>query len=219
MRLAAKSSQGQVISHQPAFNLASDRFDGNAALKQAKAQGATVVVLIPDAGVGLYNAIPNALRVIKENNEQFWLIGGDSLYSADLLKSDQILSSTGIERTTLAIAWHPLNDINSQFLQQAQTLWKIDQKSLSSNTDITWRTATSYDAVLVLSAALKRKPSRSGIQQTLSMAEFAVTGVTGIIRFTQSDRRDSKITMVQVSRKCNSSSFVFTLSDRPLKCS
>ncbi|WP_412978504.1 ABC transporter substrate-binding protein [Nostoc sp. UIC 10607] len=125
-RQAAKSFPGDVIDHQPAFNLASDRFDAKASLNQAKAQGATAIVLIPDAGVGLYNAIPNASQVIQSNVNQSWIVAGDSLYNSDLLKSDKGLSLKEIQRLVFAIAWHPINDINSGFVHQAQTLWKID---------------------------------------------------------------------------------------------
>jgi ABC-type branched-subunit amino acid transport system substrate-binding protein len=210
-RAAAKSLQGNAIAHQPAFNLARDDFNAPEALKQAQTQGATVIVLIPDAGVGLYNAIPNALEVIESNANQSLIVGSDSLYSADLLKQ-------GTGRMVLAIAWHPMSDLNSAFIQQAQKLWKIPVNKLVENMDITWRTATSYDAVLVLSKALKVNHTRSGIQKTLTMAQFSVTGATGVMQFQGSDRRDGKITMVTVRRNCNNSGFVFTVSDRPLVC-
>lgn len=211
-REAAKSFPGKVIVHQPAFNLASDRFDAKASLNQAKTQGATVIVLIPDAGVGLYNAIPNALVVIRSNVNQSWIVASDSLYSSNLLKPDKGLSLQQIERLAFAIAWHPINDINSLFVHQAQTLWRIDP------TDITWRTATSNDAVLVLSKALTLNPTRRGIQETLAMAKFSVTGATGVIQFQGSDRHNGKIAIVTVYPNCNSSGFVITVSDRPLVC-
>jgi eukaryotic-like serine/threonine-protein kinase len=211
-REAAKSFQGHVIDNQTAFNLASDGFNAKAALNQAKIQGATVIFLIPDAGVGLYNAIPNAQKVVWSNVNQFWIVAGDSLYTSDLLKPDKGLSLQQIQPLALAIAWHPLNHINSSFVQQAQTLWKIDP------TDITWRTATSYDAILALSKALGEIPTRIGIQKTLAMPKFSVTGATGVIQFQGGDRRNGKITIVTVRHNCNSSSFVFIPSDRPLVC-
>ncbi|MBX9256156.1 ABC transporter substrate-binding protein [Desmonostoc muscorum CCALA 125] len=211
-REAAKSFPGNVIDHQSAFNLASDRFDAKTALNQAKTQGATVIVLIPDAGVGLYNAIPNALGVIRSNVNQSWIVAGDSLYSSDLLKPDKNPSLQEIQRLVFAIAWHPTNDINSGFVHQAQKLWKIDPS------DITWRTATSYDAVLVLSKALTPNSTRSSIQKTLTMPQFSVTGATGVIQFQGSDRGNGTITMVTVRPKCNSSGFVFVPSDRPVVC-
>ncbi|MCC5629105.1 bifunctional serine/threonine-protein kinase/ABC transporter substrate-binding protein [Nostoc sphaeroides CHAB 2801] len=211
-REAAKSFPGNVLDYQPAFNLASDRFNAKASLNQAKAQGATVIVVIPDAGVGLYNAIPNALEVIRSNVNHSWIVGGDSLYNSDLLKPNKGLSLEQIQRLALAIAWHPLNDINSSFVQQAQTLWKIDP------TDISWRTVTSYDAVLVLSKALKTNSTRIGIQKTLAMPKFSVKGATGDIQFQGSDRYNGTIAIVAVRPKCNSSGFVFVASDRPLVC-
>ncbi|MHC5598589.1 MAG: hypothetical protein ACYTXC_22060 [Nostoc sp.] len=81
-----------------------------------------------------------------------------------------------------------------------------------------WRTATSYDAVLVLSKALTVNPTRIGIQKTLAMPQFSVTGATGVIQFQGSDRRNGTIAMIAVRPKCNSSGFVFIPSDRPLVC-
>jgi eukaryotic-like serine/threonine-protein kinase len=154
-REAAKSLNGNVIKHQSIFNLASDRFDAKMALNQAQIQGATAIVVIPDAGVGLYNAIPNALKVIQSNINQAWIVAGDSLDSSDVLKLNKVLSPQEIQRTAWAIPWHYRNDTNSAFVKQAQILWKIE--IFPNNTDITWRTATSYDAVLVLSKALTQK--------------------------------------------------------------
>ncbi|MCC5624558.1 bifunctional serine/threonine-protein kinase/ABC transporter substrate-binding protein [Nostoc sp. CHAB 5715] len=205
-REAAKSFPGNVIDHEPAFNLATDSFNAKAALNQAKTKGATVIVLIPDPGVGLYNAIPNALRVIKSNVNQFWIVAGSTLYTSDLLKPDKGLSLQQIQRLVLAIAWHPANDINSSFVRQAQSLWKI------APIDLTWRTATSYDAVLVLSKALTANPTRIGIQKTLANPQFSVTGATGVIQFQRGDRHNGKITMVTVRRNCNSNDFMFTVT-------
>lgn len=201
-REAAKSFPGHVIAHQPAFNLATDSFDAKAALNQAKTEGATVIVLIPDPGVGLYNAIPNALRVIRSNVNQSWIVGGNTLYTSDLLKPDKNLSLEQIQRVVLAIAWHPANDINSSFVHEAQSLWKI------ALNDITWRTANSYDAVLVLSKALTANHTRIGIQKTLAKPLFSVKGATGVIQFQGGDRLNGKITMVTVRRNCNSNNFV-----------
>ncbi|BCL38414.1 bifunctional serine/threonine-protein kinase/ABC transporter substrate-binding protein [Nostoc sp. MS1] len=212
LREAAKLSQGKIINHQSSFNLASDRFDAETAINQAKTQGSTAIVLIPDAGVGLYNAIPNALEVMQSNVNQSWIVAGDSLYSSSLLQPEQVLSPQVIKYTAWAIPWHSINDPNSVFVKQAQSLWKIDIQTFSSNLEITWRTATSYDAALVLSQALSLKPTRLGIQQALS--QIQVTGATGVIRFQGSDRLSGQITMVTVQRDCHSDSFVFMPSFR-----
>ncbi|MBU7581894.1 MAG: ABC transporter substrate-binding protein [Nostoc sp. TH1S01] len=217
-REAAKSFQGKVINHQAAFNLATDNFDAKAVLNQAEAQGATAILLIPDAGGGLYNAIPNALQVIQANVNKVQIVAGDSLYTSGFLTSNKIISSPGIEQTAWAIPWHFMNNMNSQFTQQAQKLWQIDRKALPDVTEITWRTANGYDAVMVLSKAITQKSTRLGIQQTLQQPEFSVTGATGTIRFAGSDRQNGTISLIGIRRQCNSQNFVFTTSDRPLKC-
>ncbi len=206
-RASAKSLSGHVIDHQPAFNLASNKFDAKIALNQAQRQKATAIVLIPDAGVGLRDSIKKALEVIQSNVNQSWIIAGNSLYNPDLLTSDQITSSPGIKRTVWAIPWHPMNEINSPFAEQAQTLWKIT--NFPTNTEITWRSVNSYDAVLVLSKALEQNPTRKGIQQVLTSSNFSVAGATGVVRFVGSEPNNGKITMVKLQPNCHSSGFVF----------
>lgn len=193
VRESTKSLPLKVIDHQAAFNLASDRFNAITALNQAQTQGAKAIVLIPDAGVGLYNAIPNALRVIQSNINQVWIVAGDSLYSSDSFTSEKAFSSPEIKYTAWAVFWHPLNEINSTFVKEVQNLWKIDILSILSNTNITWRTATSYDATLVLSQAITQNPTRLGIKKTLSQPQFSVTGATGVIQFAGSDRQMEKL--------------------------
>ncbi|WP_066423464.1 bifunctional serine/threonine-protein kinase/ABC transporter substrate-binding protein [Anabaena sp. 4-3] len=215
-RASAKSLSGNVINHQAAFNLGSDRFNAKIALNQAQSQGATAIVLIPDAGVGLRDSITKALEVIQSNINQVWVIAGDTLYNPDLLTSYKVISSPGIKRTAWAVAWHPVKDINSPFAQQAKTLWKID--NFPNNKEITWRTATSYDAVLVFSKALQEKPTRLGIRQVLTKSNFYVNGATGVVRFVGSNRQNSTLTIVNIRQNCDAPGVVFTPSDRPLKC-
>ncbi|MBD2300814.1 bifunctional serine/threonine-protein kinase/ABC transporter substrate-binding protein [Nostoc sp. FACHB-190] len=217
-REEVKSLQGKVLDHQSSFNLATDSFDAEKALNQAQNQGATAILLIPDAGVGLYNAIPHAIQVIEANVNGLQIVVGDSLNRSDLLTPSKVISSPAIEQTVWSIAWHPINNINSPFAQQAKTIWRIDDKTFSSNTKITWRTATNYDAVMVISKAIAQKPTRLGIQQILADKNFAVTGATGIIQFEGSDRQNATVTILSIRRKCNSSDFVFVPGDRPLKC-
>ncbi len=60
--------------------------------------------------------------------------------------------------------------------------------------------------------------TRIGIQKTLTMPQFSVTGATGVMQFQGSDRRDGKIAIVRMRRDCDNKGFVFTVSDRPLVC-
>jgi ABC-type branched-subunit amino acid transport system substrate-binding protein len=217
-RAFAKTLNGNVgvVDHQPAFNLASDRFNAKIALNQAQSQGATAIVLIPDAGVGMRDSIKNGLEVIQSNVNQSWIVAADSLYYAELQTSYKITSAPGIKRTAWVIPWHFMNEINSQFVQQAQTLWKID--NFLTNTEITWRTATSYDAILLVSKALEEKSTRVGIHQILTNPNFFMIGATGVIKFEKSDRQDGKITIVRLQRNCHSSGLVFIPSNQSWQC-
>lgn len=67
-------------------------------------------------------------------------------------------------------------------------------------------TATAYDAIRVLIEAIKKQPSRKGVQQVLSRNEFQVEGATGDIKFKESDRANAKSTLVTVVPKCSPAS-------------
>ncbi|MBU7583364.1 MAG: ABC transporter substrate-binding protein [Nostoc sp. TH1S01] len=218
-REVAKSFQGNILDHQAEFNLANDKFDAKLALNQAQSQKSTAILLVPDAGVGLYNGIPHAEQVIQANVNKVEIIASNTLYSSDLPTSDKIISSPGLEQTKWAIAWHPINSINSDFNRESQNLWQLERKALPKVTDITWRTANSYDAVMVLSKAITQKPTRLGIQQTISHPDFAIKGATGMIRFAGGDRQNGTINIIAIRRQCNSQNFGFIIAgERTMKC-
>jgi branched-chain amino acid transport system substrate-binding protein len=57
----------------------------------------------------------------------------------------------------------------------------------------------SYDSVQALIAALKRRPTRSGIQQALSASDFSAIGSARTIRFLSSGDVNSPVQMVRIS--------------------
>ncbi|MEH1925979.1 MAG: hypothetical protein V7K83_00375 [Nostoc sp.] len=71
---------------------------------------------------------------------------------------------------------------------------------------------------MVLSKALTLHHTRIGIQKTLAMPQFSVTGATGVIQFQGSDRHNGKMTIVTLHPNCHSKGFMLTVSERVLVC-
>jgi branched-chain amino acid transport system substrate-binding protein len=97
----------------------------------------------------------------------------------------------------LAVPWHISLDPNSNFPQQSRQLW---------GGDVSWRTATAYDATMAFIAALEKNPTRTGVKEALSSPNFSVTGAGGAVQFlTTGDRRDS-VNLVPIIPNRNSRS-------------
>ncbi|MGK7931716.1 MAG: ABC transporter substrate-binding protein [Microcystaceae cyanobacterium] len=184
---------GQVVKQ---FDLSKPIIDAEAAIAQSESQGATGLVLFPDAKVDPY-AFYNALKVIRANRNRHLMVGGDSLYTTDLLQERQAVSSL-----VVSIPWHILGDEAQPFNQQSQKLWGEDVWEKDA---ITWRTAMAYDATKVLWDSLNQQPSLSLVEQirnfldpeiarknllaTLGQPDFTTIGATGEIRFESSGDR------------------------------
>jgi branched-chain amino acid transport system substrate-binding protein len=95
----------------------------------------------------------------------------------------------------VAIPWHFLANAQSPFAQQSLQLW---------GGQVNWRTALAYDGAKVLLEAIARKPSRSGIQETLVSPDFQVTGASGTLRFLPSGDRNQALQLVEVQPGNNS---------------
>jgi branched-chain amino acid transport system substrate-binding protein len=55
-----------------------------------------------------------------------------------------------------------------------------------------------YNAAQALTAALKRNPTRAGVQQALSASDFSATGAAGPIQFLSSGDRNGSIQLVEI---------------------
>ncbi|MGK7946231.1 MAG: ABC transporter substrate-binding protein [Microcystaceae cyanobacterium] len=191
-RISFDDQGGQVVKQ---FDLSQPIIDVEAAIAQAQSRGATGLVLFPDAKVDPY-AFYNALKVIRANQNRHAMVGGDSLYTTDLLQEREAVSSL-----VVSIPWHILGTTDQSFNQQIKQLWGKDV----GEKDVTWRTAMAYDATKVLWESLNRQPSlsfrekihnffdpkiaRQNLLNTLKQPDFTTVGTTGEIRFERSGDR------------------------------
>ncbi|MBE8994616.1 caspase, EACC1-associated type [Microcystis aeruginosa] len=146
---------------------------------EAKITETIGLVLFPKA---IGNAQGDAIRLIKLNNSQNWVIGSWGLRSSRTLK--QIDNLQPFQKFVIAVPWDSLTSPNKNFLKDAKILW--------TTTSVNAITALSYDATLALTKALEKEdnPTRINILEQLKSPDFLVTkGATGTIQFDQNGDR------------------------------
>ncbi|NJR22123.1 MAG: ABC transporter substrate-binding protein [Richelia sp. CSU_2_1] len=168
---------GQIVAE---FDLGNSNFNAADSVQQAIAKGAEAIMLASNA-----TTIDRALQVVQANNKRLSLLAGDGAYTAKTLQ----LGGAQATDMVLAIPWHILADPQSDFPQTSKQLW---------DAEVSWRTALAYDATQALIAGLERNPTRNGIQQTLSAADFSATGASGTIQFLPSGDRNRAVQLVIV---------------------
>lgn len=168
---------GQVSSE---FDLSKVDFSAAKSLEQATKQGAEVLMLAANT-----ETLDKALQVVQINQKRLTLLAGDDVYTVKTLEIGRE-QATGM---VLAVPWHIDSDPKSDFPQKSRQLW---------GGDVSWRSALSYDATVALIEALKRNPTRAGVQQALASSDFSATGASGTIRFLASGDRNAPVQLVKI---------------------
>jgi eukaryotic-like serine/threonine-protein kinase len=175
------------------FDLVSKTFNAENALNEAKKQGVTAIILIPSS-----EQTKNAYDVIKANTDpNLTIIGADTLHTPETIENVQ--KSVAKEGFRVTVPWHPFD--NKEFSESAKEVWKLGKTG-----DVNWLTATTYDATLVLTEAIRKNPSnpsREVVKEVISEPGFIVKGgATGDIKFEGSDRINPPATLVKVLPNC-----------------
>ncbi|MCA2692775.1 MULTISPECIES: caspase family protein [unclassified Microcystis] len=147
--------------------------------RQGKITEEIGLVLFPKA---IGDAQGDAIRLIKLNNSQNWVIGSWGLRSSRTL--EQINNLQPFQKFVIAVPWDSLTSPNQDFLKDAKILW--------TTTSVNAITALSYDATLALTKALEKAntPTRINILEHLKSLDFLVTkGATGTIQFDENGDR------------------------------
>jgi branched-chain amino acid transport system substrate-binding protein len=148
--------------------------------RQGKITETIGLVLSPKA---IGDAQGDAIKLIKLNNSQNWVIGSWGLRSSRTL--EQINNLQPFQKFVIAVPWDSLTSPNQDFLKDAKILW--------TTTSVNAITALSYDATLALTKALEKAntPTRINIREQLKSPEFLVTkGATGTIKFDENGDRE-----------------------------
>lgn len=184
---------GQVTSE---IDLSSSSFNAAAAVEQAIQQGAQTLMLANNTGTRR-----QALEVVAANQGRLRLLGGDSLYNAELLQAGGA-AAVGM---VVAAPWHRDANPGSSFPQASRQLW---------GGDVSWRTALAYDAAQVFLTAIAQGPTRAGIHQALNATSFSATGASGSIQFLPSGDRN-QATQLVIVRAGNSTGYGYEFAPVP----
>jgi len=124
------------------------------------------------------DTLEDAATVIDANGGDKPVLGGGEIYNRYILEK----TGSDAQALTVAVPWHLLSrDTDTDFVETSRDLWKGD---------VSWRTATAYDAVIAIAAGLTGDASREGLKAALDDNNFSVDSATGPINFLPSgDRR------------------------------
>lgn len=168
---------GEVVAE---YDLASSSFDPDLVL-EAEDKGADTLMIAASA-----RALEKAAEVINVNENMSPVLGGDELYNRRLL--EQVGSNA--QSLIVAVPWHLLSkDSAPEFVESSRDLWKGD---------VSWRTATTYDAVMSIAMGLAGDPSREGLKAALDGTDFSVDSATGPVNFLPSGDRRQVDRLVEV---------------------
>jgi branched-chain amino acid transport system substrate-binding protein len=157
---------GDVVAE---FDLSNPSFSAAQSVKQAIERGAEVLMLATNNA-----AVDKALQVVQVNNKRLVVLGDlANLYTSKTL---EVGGEAGVGMV-MAVPWHIEGNPQAKFPLQSRQLWGADVNGV---------TAMSYDAVQAIATALKRNPTRSGIQQALSASDFSANGSARTLRFLSS---------------------------------
>ena len=172
-KLAAKG--GKVVGTFPFSTVASTAspaasltptFDAEAHLQQATNMGAEAILLL-SAGRSSREAL-KVLKLRADKYPELDVLSDTGLYSVNTLKVGR--DARGL---VMIVPWQE-SESSPQFSTGAKQLW---------NTQVNWATATSYNSVKALGAAIKAQdsPSRTGVMKNLARNEFM--GASGRFQF------------------------------------
>ena len=177
---AVFGSGGQVVKE---FDLTAAGFNADQAVKDSVAQGAEVIMLAASTA-----SLDQSIQVAQANkNPVLPLLAGDDLYNGKTLQVGQ----QSVEGLVIAVAWHILGNPEASFPKEATQLW---------GGEVNWRSAMAFDAATALIEALKKNPTREGVQAALASPDFKVTGAANEIKFLPSGDRNQAIQLVKVQK-------------------
>jgi eukaryotic-like serine/threonine-protein kinase len=201
-------------------NIATHSFQARKVLKQVPEQVGALTLFL--GGYTDSISFDNSLALLEANRGQRWIVGSNVMHSKRVLDTLETMLKRGnfpLERLAVVSDWHYSNSPNPVFERAAREQWKGT---------VSWRTATTYDAVKVLQSAIAAANLQEGntlenrktIRDTIAGSNFKVThGATGTISFKGSDRAEANVVILKVLKLCNSEALGFwPMNDSTIKC-
>ncbi len=173
------------------FDLSDPSLSAASSIKSAIKQGAEVLMLAPNTGSNTV-IVDKALQIVQVNQKRLKVLGGDALYTTTTLE----VGGDAARDMVIAVPWDIDTNSGSEFVRQSLQLW---------GAEVNWRTALAYNATKALIAAIGKSPTRTGVQQALSNANFSTTGAAGTISFLPSGDINAPVELVKIVPSVNSS--------------
>ncbi|MBD2615551.1 ABC transporter substrate-binding protein [Nostoc punctiforme FACHB-252] len=172
--------KGQIIS---LIDLNNETLNIEQELKDSASKQVQGIVLFPSVQ---YTA--TTLDIAKANADNklgLKLLGGDTLYNQKTLQD----GGNAVEGLVVAVPWFRDAPQAKSFSQAARRLW---------GGDISWRTATSYDAAQAFINSLSAQPSRETILQKLPQTNLSAKLTSGNELKFQKGEHQSEAVLVKV---------------------
>jgi ABC-type branched-subunit amino acid transport system substrate-binding protein len=133
--------------------------------------------------------IVSALNIERTGIKNLPLLGADILYDQNILEA-----GNAVEGLVLAVPWFQDEQYSKKFADAAKGRW---------GREVSWRTATSYDATQALIKALSssNNPSRQTVLENLKSIHLAANETSGNpLRFKDGERQGQEPVLVKVVR-------------------
>ncbi|MEY2914577.1 MAG: hypothetical protein RLZZ184_3886 [Cyanobacteriota bacterium] len=119
------------------------------------------------------------------------MLGGESLYSEDTLKAKTVKGSRKkVNGLIIAIPWYRESSPAKAFAEKSKKQWREN---------ISWRTATSFDATQAFIKALSKDATRDSLLKTLPDINLDRNETSGYqLKFTDKGEREGQSSLVEV---------------------
>ena len=171
---------GNHINTQCDF--AAPDFNAENSVNNLISSGAEAVLLAPHI-----DKLNRSIELARANNWKMVLLGTFSLNTSKITQSGQ----GDLNGVVLPTPFHEQQDSARDFTSQAKEIWGTD-------TLLTWRTATSYDATKAVAKALQVSNIRSDLAYTLRNSSLNISGANTQVKFLASGDRDMSNILVKV---------------------
>jgi ABC-type branched-subunit amino acid transport system substrate-binding protein len=180
---AFKERGGEVVR---TINLASpDLNPSSEVLLSVFKDQADAAVFFPNIGLNsIVIEIARAQKTSANNgSKQLPLLGADALYDPEVLRS----AGEAVEGLVLAIPWFAGEQNSKEFAQKAMKRW---------GGQISWRTATTYDATkaFIKALSMSQNPSRQTVLNNLKSLQISQNETSGYpLQFDKGDRQQEPV--------------------------
>lgn len=189
---------GEVI-RKPLIDLTDTNFDARSEISAtvySRDKFAQAAMLFPDT-----QSTDTAIKIVKEITrrnaklkddpqsgrvKELKMLGGDTLYSDNTLKN----AGKNVEGLIVAIPWFRESSPARPFAERSEQEW---------GGDISWRTATSFDATRAFIKALSNNATRTNLLEKLPSINLDKNETSGYqLKFTEEREREGQSILVQV---------------------